>query len=187
LAVAIQFVGIASDAAFIGRLGLALAVVGMARWLGSPKLSVALLTFGAIPVPMAIISYTSPALESLWAGAATQFVQFLSGEVSVSGPLFRSAAGRLELMGSDGGLPLLIVLAELGWYSGVRLGLPGRALLGRAALGAVLAAPIQLMGVTIAVILLQLGFADLARVWLDLGLWLGVAACIVWRVERRSQ
>ena len=107
MAVALQFVGIASDTALVGRLGLALAVVGMARWHGSPKLSVALLAFGAIPVPVAAISYTTPWLESLWAGAATQFVQLLGGEIGVSGPLFRSSAGRLELMPPDGGLPLL--------------------------------------------------------------------------------
>jgi hypothetical protein len=187
VAVALQFVGIASDTVVIGRLGLALAVVGMARWHGSPKLSVALLAFGAIPVPVAVLGYTTPSLESLWAGAAAQFVQLLGGEVGVSGPLFRSSAGRLELMGTDGGLPLLTVLVELGWYSGARQGLPGRALLARVALGAVLAAPIQLIGVTIAVFLLTFGLADVARVWLDHGLWLAVAACVVWRVERRSQ
>ncbi len=186
VAVALQFVGIASDTVLIGRLGLALAVVGMARWHGSPKLSVALLAFGAIPVPVTVISYTTPSLESLWAGAAVQFVQLLGGEVGVSGPLFRSSAGRLELMATDGGLPLLRTLVELGWYSGVRQGLPGRALLGRAALGAVLAGPIQLIGVTAAVFLLTFGLADVARVWLDHGLWLGVAAWVVWRVERRS-
>jgi len=187
VAVALQFVGIASDIVVIGRLGLALAVVGMARWHGSPKLPVALLAFGAIPVPVAVLGYTTPSLESLWGGAAAQFVQFLGGEVDVSGPLFRSSAGRLELMATDGGLPLLRVLVELGWYSGVRQGLSCRALLMRVALGAVLAAPIQLIGVTIAVFLLTFGLADVARVWLDHGLWLGVAACVIWRVERRSQ
>jgi hypothetical protein len=187
VAVALQFVGIASQTVFIGRLGLALAVVGMARWHGSPKLSVALLAFGAIPVPVTAIAYTTPSLESLWAGAAAQFVQLLGGEVIVSGPLFRSSAGRLELIPTDGGLPLLRVLVELGWYSAVRQGLPGRALLGRVALGAVLAGPIQLIGVTIAVFLLTFGFADVARVWLDHGLWLAAAAWVVWRVERRSQ
>ena len=186
-AVAFQFVAIASDTWLIGRLGLALAVVGMARWHGSPKLSVALLAFGAIPVPHAAIMFTTPWLESLWAGAATQFVQLFGGEVSVSGPLFRSSAGRLFLMKSDGGLALLTVLVELGWYSGVRRGLPGRTLLGRVALGAMLAGPIQLIGVTIAVFLLTFGLADLARVWLDNGLWLAVAACVVWRVERGAQ
>ena len=90
-------------------------------------------------------------------------------------------------MATDGGLPLLRVLAELGWYSAVRQGLPGRALLGRVALGAVLAGPIQLIGVTAAVFLLTFGLADVARAWLDYGLWLGVAAWVVWRVERRSQ
>jgi hypothetical protein len=186
-AVAFQFIGIASHTALIGRLGLALAVVGMARWHGSPKLSVALLAFGAIPFPGTAIAYTTPWLESLWAGAATQFVQLLGGEIGVSGPLFRSSAGRLELMPPDGGLPLLRVLAELGWYSAVRHGLSGRALLGRVALGAMLAGPIQLIGVTIAVFLLTFGLADVARVWLDNGLWLAVAACVVWRVERGAQ
>jgi hypothetical protein len=184
VAVALQFVGIASQTVFIGRLGLALAVIGMARWLGSPKLSVALLALGAIPIPVAAVSFTTPWLETLWAGAATQFVQLFGGDVSVSGPLFRSSAGRLERMPSDGGLPLLRALIALGWYSGARLALPSRALLGRAALGALLAGPIQLIGVTIAVLLLAFGLADAARVWLDHGLWLGVAACVVWRVER---
>jgi hypothetical protein len=186
-AVAFQFIGIASHTVLIGRLGLALAVVGMARWHGSPKLSVALLAFGAIPFPGTAIAYTTPWLESLWAGAATQFVQLLGGEIGVSGPLFRSSAGHLELMPPDGGLPLLRVLAELGWYSAVRHGLSGRALLGRVALGAMLAGPIQLIGVTIAVFLLTFGLADVARVWLDNGLWLAVAACVVWRVERGAQ
>ncbi len=80
----------------------------------------------------------------------------------------------------------MTVLVALGWYSGVRQGLPGGALLGRVALGAVLAGPIQLTGVTIAVVLFTFGLADVARVWLDHGLWLAVAACVIWRVERRS-
>ncbi len=186
-AVVLQFVGIASDTVVIGRFGLALAVVGMARWHGSPKWSVAVLAFGAIPVPATVVGYTTPSLESLWAGAAAQFVQLLGGEVSASGPLFRSSAGRLELIASDGGLPLLTVLVELGWYAGVRQGLRGWAFLGRVALGAALAGPIQLIGVTIAVFLLTFGLADVARVWLDNGLWLAVAACVVWRVERGAQ
>jgi hypothetical protein len=186
-AVALQFVGIASQTVFIGRLGLAIAVVGMARWHGSPKLSVAVLAFGAIPVPFTAIAYTTPSLESLWGSAAAQFIQLLGGEVSGVGPLFRSPAGRLELVATDGGLPLLRALIELAWYSGVRQGLSCRALLGRAALGAVLAGPIQLIGVTIALFLLTFGLTDVARVWLDHGLWLGVAACVIWRVERRSQ
>lgn len=186
-AVALEFVGIAFQTVFISRFGLALAVVGMARWHGSPKLSVALLAFGAIPVPVAAVSFTTPWLESLWAGTAAQFVQLFGGEVGVSGPLFRSSAGRLELLPIDGGLPLLRVLVELAWYAAVRQGLPGRALLGRVALGAMLAGPIQLIGVTAAVFLLTFGLADVARVWLDHGLWLAVAAWVVWRVERRSQ
>jgi len=84
-------------------------------------------------------------------------------------------------------VPLLVILIELGWYSAVRQGLPCRVLLRRVVLGAVLAAPIQLIGVTIAVSLLTFGLADMARVWLDHGLWLGVAACVIWRVERRSE
>jgi hypothetical protein len=44
-----------------------------------------------------------------------------------------------------------------------------------------------LIGVTIAVFLLTFGLADVARVWLDHGLWMGVAACVVWRVERGPQ
>jgi len=187
LAVTLQFVGIASDTVLFGRLGLALAVVGMARWLGSPKLSVALLAFGAIPVPATAFAYLSPWLESMLAGTAVQFVQIFGVEISASGPLFRSSAGHLELLRSDGGLPLLRVLAELGWYSAVRRNLPGRALLGRIALGAVLVGPIQLIGITIAVFLLTFGLADAARVWLDHGLWLAVAAYVIWRVERGSQ
>jgi hypothetical protein len=187
VAVALQFVGIASDTLIIGRLGLALAVVGMARWHGSPKLSVAILAFGAVPIPFATIVYTTPSLESLWGSAAAQFIQLLGGEVSGVGPLFRSPAGRLDLVATDGGLPLLRVFIELGWYSAARQGLPCRALLGRAALGAVLAGPIQLIGITIALFLLTFGLTDVARVWLDHGLWLGVAACVIWRVERRSQ
>jgi hypothetical protein len=186
-AVAFQFVAIASDTWLIGRLGLALAVVGMARWHGSPKLPVAVLAFGAIPVPVALTVVTSPLLESLWGAAATQFVQLLGGEVTRSGPLLSASAGHLNLMGIDGGLPLLTVLMELGWYSGVRRGLPGRALLGRVALGALLAAPIQLIGVTFAVALLTFGFPDAARMWLNHGLWLGAAAYVIWRVERGAQ
>jgi len=186
-AVALQFVGIASHTDFIGRLGLALAVVGMARWLGSPKLSVALLAFGAIPVPVAALSYTTPSLESLWAGAAAQFVQLLGGEISVSGPLFHSSAGSLDLVAADGGLPLLRVLVELAWYTAVRQGLSRRAFLGRVALGTMLAGPIQLIGVTAAAFLLTFGLADVARMLLDHGLWMGVAAWVVWRVERGPQ
>jgi hypothetical protein len=186
-AVALQFVGIASHTALVGRLALALAVVGMARWRGSPKLSIAVLAFGVVPVPGFAFEYTTPSLESLWGSAAAQFVQLFGGEISVSGPLFRSAAGRFELTATDGGLPLLKILVELGWYSGVRQELSGRALLRRVGLGAVLAGPIQLLGVTAAVFLFAFGLPDVARILLDHGLWLGAAAWVVWRVERRAR
>jgi hypothetical protein len=186
VAVIFQFFGIASDTALIGRLGLALAVVGMARWHGSPKWTVAVLAFGAIPVPGAMLAYTTPSLESLWGGAAEQFVQLLGGAVNRSGPLFQTSAGRLELVATDGGIPLLAVLMELGWYSGIRREVSGWALLRRVALGALAAAPIQLIGITIAVFLFASGFGDVARTWLNHGLWLAVAACVILHVERRS-
>jgi hypothetical protein len=54
-------------------------------------------------------------------------------------------------------------------------------------LGALLTAPIQLIGATIAIFLLTLGLANIARVWLSHGLWLSVAACVVYRVERAAR
>ena len=83
------------------------------------------------------------------------------------------------------GSHLIFLATELSWYAAVRKALPPMIALARTAGVALLAIPLQLFAVWVAVMLLAAGAPEVANFWLDHGLWLLTAILgVVW-IETR--
>jgi hypothetical protein len=181
LGLSIEILGLAGGSPGIARLGLPIAVVGLAMWGGAPSARAAGLAFWTTPIPITVYGLTTPHLESAYAaiGAA------LGASLHASGPLIRSGSEHLELDPYHSGAHLVFIMTELVWYAAVRNGAPVCRTLGCMAVAAVAALPLQVLAVLVAVLLLSLGAPDAANLWLDHGLWMLTAILgVVW-IETR--
>jgi len=169
LGVLLQLLGIFAATWSLARLGLATAVVGLALYLGGPSLRVALLALGVVPVPVTLVNLYSPRAESLLLGAVCAPAQAVGLAVSCTGPVAEIGGERLELLGRDVGLPLAVVLAELGWYAGLVSGISWRRSVGRAGRFAAAVLVIQPAAVALALFFLATRGDAAARLWLDTG------------------
>lgn len=181
----IQLVGLGGGSPGIARLGLPISIVGLSLWTGVPRLMTALLALWAVPIPRAFFGLTTPNLESAYAQIGAAMTGALGIDISASGPLIRCGAARLELDPYHSGIHLIFVITELSWYAAVRKGLPPIAALARTAAAALLAIPLQVFAVWVAVLLLAAGSPEVANFWLDHGVWLLTAILgFVW-IETR--
>jgi len=182
----IELAGLAGGSPGIARLGLPISVVGLSLWTGAPRLMTALLVLWAVPIPGTLYGLTTPNLESAYARLSAAMIGALGADISASGPLIRSGAERLELDPYHSGIHLIFVITELSWYAAVRRGLSPIGALARTAGAALLAIPLQLFAVGVAVLLLVVGAPKVANFWLDHGVWLLTAVLgVVW-IETRG-
>ena len=159
-------------------LGLPVAVLGMALWLGTPSWRIAMLAFGLVPIPESIRVAHSPAQETaLLSGACTAW-QALGVAFSCTGPVARIADRHLELVSDDVGWTLAPVLAQLGWFVAVNDGASGWRALRSAFAFAAAAVVVQPLAVGVALGLLAVGREAVARAWLSPR---GVARLHRWR------
>jgi len=181
----IELLGLGGGSPGIARLGLPVSVVGLSLWTGAPPLTTALLAFWAIPVPGSVYGLTTPNLESAYARFGAAAVHALGADLSASGPLIRSGAAHLELDPYHSGIHLVFMTTLLTWYASVRHELTPLAAIARTAVAALVALPLQILAVLVAIALLVAGAPELANFWLDEGLWLLTAMLgIVW-IETR--
>lgn len=172
LGVALSLVAVGGGMARVGRPGIALAVIGLARLTGRPSLGVALLSIWWIPLPTQIIEALAPGLEAAAAHVAAQVATALGVASQIdarhAGAIWLVApAGRLELFPSDAGLALAWSFAGLGWFVAVRRQAP-LAAAARVALGwLVVALPLQLVALAIACAVTLLGAPARGRALLD--------------------
>lgn len=185
---ALELAGLFAGAWTIALLGLPVAFAGMARLLGRPSLPVALLGFGIAPVPDSVLSFHSPVPESTLLAGVCALVRGLGAELSCTGPTAIANTHVLELYGADVGLPLAVVLTELGWFAALWQGLDWRSALRRALLFASATVVIQPLALAVALVVLAAGSEDLARGWLEHGPWLGcTAATFLWLRASRAR
>ncbi len=181
----IELVGLAGGSPGIARLGLPISVVGLSLWTGVPRLMTALLVLWAVPIPGTLYGLTTPNLESAYARLGAAIMGALGADIGASGPLIRSGAERLELDPYHSGIHLIFVITELSWYAAVRRELSPMGALVRTTGSALLAIPLQLFAVSVAVLLLVAGAPEVANFWLDHGVWLLTAILgVVW-IETR--
>jgi hypothetical protein len=163
----------------LGRPGIPLAIIGMARVLGRPSLATSLLALWLVPPPFALSEALSPGLERglawLAAGAAKAW-----GLPVVLGPRALEIAGAtLEIRQTDGGVPLAIYLAGVGWWGAVGAGGGLREALRAAARIAPLGFVAQALALCLAFALLAGRAPNAARAVLDHGAWPVLALALV--------
>jgi len=190
LGLLVQLVGVASGSWSIARLGLPVALCGMAALLGRPSLPVAALAFWTVPIPNMLVVAASPWLETAAARFATGVAALFGVSIDASGPLLHYADQRLEFTDYDGGVLLAVLLAGLGWYAAVRAGAAGpRGLLtalGRALRWGALVVLLQPAVAVVAVVLLAAGAPKAGARWLETGYWIVVAICGFAWIEGRA-
>jgi len=175
LAVGLELAGLAGGAMSLARLGLPLAVLGMARWCGAPPLAVALLALGVVPVPQSVLALTSPQAEAWHAALAAGLLGRLGADVAAVGPTLRGAGAFVHLGAADSGLLLAIVGVELGWFSAVARRRGAGSALRAALLTGLVGLALQPVAVALAAALVAAGRGDAAGAWLAQGAWASLA------------
>jgi hypothetical protein len=181
LALALALVSAGGGMARLGRPAIPIAVLGLARVLGRPAPVRAALAVWVVPLPNALLQATSPGLEWLVGaglaraaaglGIPLQWVQ-TRDFVGLTAP-----GGSLALGGVQGGLPLVALLAGLGWYAAARHDAPLRAAARRALRWAPWGLVVQAAAIALAAVLLAAGSPGAARGLLVHATWIAVAAC----------
>jgi hypothetical protein len=172
LGLALTLIGVGGGMPRVGRPGIALAAIGLARAIGFPSTPRMLLAAFAIPIPRQVLATLAPGLEAAVAGlvaraatAAGVAAQLDESRVAV---LYLTApAGTLELFPGDGGISLAWSFAGIGWFTAVQRGAAIPAAL-RAASGPMLVAfALQALVLALACGATLLGAAAFARGLLD--------------------
>ena len=188
LGAVVQIIGIASGSWSAARIGLPIAVIGLALRFGWPPLTTAALSVWLLPLPQGVLSLVSPlGLHTHIARLATGLLNALGAQLTMVGPTIRTPVAQLDLLSRDGGWLLMYVLAGLGWYSAARSGLSLRAAAARAARWAACGIPLQAIALLLAVSALALGWPKLGRGWLDQGAWIATAVVGLAFVEFRQR
>lgn len=180
---ALELVAMGGGMPKLARPGVPLAVVGLCRALGLASWSTSLLALWILPVPLAVCSLVSP-LERLWFGAAAAVVGGgLALEPAREATLHVvGAAGTLAVRPWDGGVPLAVLAAGLGWYAALLARAEGgrprflRRAGGAALVGLALQGPVALL----AVALLAAGHAGAAQAVQHHAIWALAAGGLVW-------
>jgi hypothetical protein len=172
----LELLGIALRTWTLMWLGLPVAVVGMALWIGRPTWRVAALAFGLVPVPVSLIILFTPAAESAILRMACGLWRAVGVSISCTGPIARVAGRSLDLVPADAGWTLAALLAQLGWFAAVSRGASGGHALRTALLYASAALVLQPLAVALAVGLFAAFSADAARAWLSTGLFIACTA-----------
>jgi hypothetical protein len=172
IGVAAAFVGVGGGMPRLGRPGIVLAVIGVARMTGRPPLGAALLALWLVPLPTQIVEALAPGLDGLVARAIAGIATLAGAEVHVDASRvtalrLAAPASSLDLYPGDGGLALAWNFAGIGWFIGVRRRLP-LASAARVALRWMLAAlPLQALALAIACSAALFGAAVAGRAGLD--------------------
>jgi hypothetical protein len=175
----------------LGRPGIVLAVLGLARVLGRPSPARALLAAFAIPVPYALSSALGPGLALLAAHATAAAAHAAGGAVELlrsdEAVRLAGAHGSLTLGPADGGLPAIALLAGLGWYRAARRGAPVAAAAWTALRWAPLGLAAQALLLAAAAGVFLAGVPAGARGILDHGLWaVAAVGLLATRGDRRA-
>jgi hypothetical protein len=179
--VGLELLGLAGGVPALGRVGAGLAAAGWLRAGGLVSRETALLALLAVPIPSRLAALPSPAAERTLRDAAAAV-----WGLEVDGPAVVGPGGPLALAPWHAGLPLAALGAALGLYAAGRQGFRGRTAWAAAALGALLALPLQAAAVIgPAGALVAAGRPEAARRLLEVGLPWILALTAVAAVEPR--
>lgn len=169
---AAQVTGIAASSWSLARIGLPVAMVGMAFITGRPAISVIVLAFALVPIPTFLQNLASPQVESILAKVSAGAYAWLGVDLEAHGPFVQQDGVRFQLVAADNGIVTLSVFVQLGWYLALRAGSALRESVARAARWGLLGIVLQPVFVLLCVAALPLGDRDLGRFCLTHGPWL---------------
>jgi hypothetical protein len=176
LGMVVELVGIVAGATRIGRVGLALAAIGLCRRFAFASWSSLLLLALAVPLPSAVLKWLSPGAETALLSLASGGLDALGLGIEVAGTRAFYGTQELVLERFDSGGALVPLLAGLSWYRSLMLGTPARTATARAAAAALLAIPLQIVALALALLTLPLGAGAAGRLALTHLPWMAVAA-----------
>jgi hypothetical protein len=176
LGMGVELLGIFAGATRIGRVGLALAAIGLCRRFAMASWPTLILLVLAVPLPSIVLRWISPGAENALSSVASGGLGALGLGIEFAGTraFYGSQEFVLERFDSGGGLVPL--LAGLSWYHSLLLGTPARAAALRAAAAALLAIPVQIAAIAFALLTLPLEAGAAGRLALTHLPWMAVAA-----------
>lgn len=169
----------------LGRPGIPLSLIGMARALGRPSLATSLLALWVVPPPFSLSAALSPGVERGLAWLAAGAAEAGGLPVVLSPRMLEIAGATLEIRPTDGGVPLAVYLAGVGWWGAVRAGGGVRDALRAAVRIAPLGFFAQALALCLAFALLAANAPNAARTVLDHVAW-PVLAVALYRVRTAS-
>jgi len=160
-----------------GRIGIALALIGLCRLQGFPGVRAQLLLLFSVPIPAWLVRIAHPVLPGVLLQAVAAGLGVFGIDAQVVGNDLVLPSLQLQLDPMDSGLQLAPLLAGLVWYDSILVGRRLPEALLRSSLAAALAIPLQTLAIT-----LVLAFLDpssdpaLGQRLLQSGTWVAVAA-----------
>lgn len=183
---AASLVAVAGGLPRLGRPGVPLAMIGMSLALGRPSLPAALLALWVIPPPFALAKLFSPGIEHALGWLAARVAESGGLEVVTTMRALVIDGAALELRPTDGGLPLVIQMAGVGWFAAVRAGDDVRGALATAVRWAPLGLAAQALALVAALGSLIAGAPGTARILLDGYPWPVLAVALAFASTRRA-
>lgn len=175
------------------RLGVPIAIIGLALLLGRPSLPVSLLALWMIPLPSALLKSAAPFLNNASLTLASFPLKLIAPDATVIESTYQTAAGTLALSAGQNGLSLLALLTGLGWFAGL-VGLQKHqkpanfpALLCCMLIWGTWAIPIQIGALFLACSLTLAGASSLCNAWLNHGLWISVVVLSLAFIKRNEE
>lgn len=171
----IGLLAVAGDVLRGGRVGLVLSAMGLCLATGWASWRAAILLLWSVPVPHVLLDLAEPLSTGFFLPSAIGVARWLGAGVEYHRDQLVSAAGSLEWSPIDGGLPLALMAAGLGWCHAVRYRASTAAALRRSLQAAALALIVQWALVVSVGLALARGVAPTAlRAFLDGWPWLGI-------------
>jgi hypothetical protein len=164
LAIVFEFVALRGNLARFARPTFALGAIGLCQVQGLAPVRAAALALWLTPVP----SFANDlGLQTALLGVAIPLARLFGAELSFEESTVVAPSGVLEVLPSDGGLPLAALFSGLAWYASVRAGasLPATAI--RAITWSAVALPVQVAVMLAALAALAAGSPGAARSVLD--------------------
>jgi len=176
LGMAMELFGILAGATRIGRVGLALAAIGLCRRFAFASWPSLVLLALAVPLPSVVLDWISPGTENGLLHVASGGLGALGLGIEFEGTRAFCGTQELALERFDSGGTLVPLLAGLSWYHSLMLGIPTKTALARAAAAALLAIPVQIVAIALALLTLPMGAAASGRLALTHAPWMALAA-----------
>lgn len=173
----------------LGRPGLVLGVLGMARALGHPPLRVAALAVLLVPVPAALVRLPDPLLRPLLLAPAAALAGALGASLEAVPLGLARGAALLRVYPHDLGVPLAALFAGAAFATSVVRGAGATRALLAAAAASLTALPVSLAALFVGALVFEARGAELARSWLDDGPWLlaALVALVGFEAARRQR